>query len=123
MRALARKSISAALLEEADNGFVVARLDDTEPDELRELALDLRQQGAQAVVLIGSPDGSKVSLVAATPKGGALSAGDIVGPAAKIVGGGGGKGADLAVAGGRDATKINEALDHVRETLAASTSV
>ncbi len=42
-------------------------------------------------------------------------AGKIVGSVAKIVGGGGGGGPHLATAGGRDVSKIDEALEKVDE--------
>jgi alanyl-tRNA synthetase len=44
-----------------------------------------------------------------------LAAGKIVGDIAKIVGGGGGGRPHLATAGGKDVTKINDALDQVEE--------
>ena len=45
------------------------------------------------------------------------SAADLIGPAAVVVGGGGGKGPELAVAGGRDPGRIEEALRLVRTNL------
>ncbi len=118
LRAQARKVAAKNLISTQSNGFVVARVDDTPPDQLRELAIDIRQTPeVNAVVLIGSPDGSSVSLVAAVDKNAGLQASDLLAPAAKVVGGGGGKGADLAMAGGRDASKIDEAIATVREQI------
>ncbi len=120
LRAQSRKAVGAELLAGGTDGVVVSRVDDTPADELRELALDVRDLGAKAVVLIGSPDGAGVALVAATQKASNINAGELVGPAAKTVGGGGGKGADFAMAGGRNAAKIDEALDQVRSLIAGS---
>jgi alanyl-tRNA synthetase len=65
-------------------------------------------------VLIGAPEGGGVALVSATTKDGGLDAGDLISVAARTVGGGGGKNPELAVAGGKDASKIDEALDQAR---------
>jgi alanyl-tRNA synthetase len=72
--------------------------------------------GAVAQVL-GGGDGEKVALVAlATPgaieKG--LSAADLVRAAASVVGGGGGGRDDMAQAGGRDPSRLDEALAAAR---------
>jgi alanyl-tRNA synthetase len=108
------------LVGTAVDGVVVARVDGLAPDQLRDLAVSVRQkEGIAAVVLGGSPDGSSVSLVAAVAKGSDLVASDLIGPAARLVGGGGGRNAELATAGGRDATKLDEALAGVRSLLGA----
>ena len=52
-------------------------------------------------------------MAAVTPDSG-LDAADLIAEAARTVGGGGGKGADLAVAGGRHPEQLDEALDQVR---------
>ena len=109
------KSIAAG----AVNGYVVLRRDHLSPDELRELAIAVRNEpGIQAVVLIGSPDGERVALVSAVPKGSELVAGELIVDAAKAVGGGGNpKAADIGVAGGKDASKIEDALAAARAKL------
>ena len=120
LRSQAARGDAASFAAGAVDGVVVARKDDLAPDQLRELAVAVRDQpGVKAVVLIGSPDGQRVALVGAFAKDGAWAAGDVVAPAATTVGGGGGKGKDptLAVAGGKDVTKIDEALTQVREQL------
>ncbi|WP_338461912.1 alanine--tRNA ligase [Synechococcus elongatus IITB7] len=81
---------------------------------------------AGAVVLGSSPEEGKVTLVAAfgpaiIAKG--LKAGQFIGGIAKICGGGGGGRPNLAQAGGRDASKLPEAiaaaLDQLKTALAA----
>jgi alanyl-tRNA synthetase len=88
-------------------------------DQLRELANQVRQIGGlHTVVLGGSPDGSKAALVALAPKAGERTAPELIGDAARTVGGGGGgKNPEQAVAGGKDATRLDEALDHIRAVL------
>ncbi|MGH9300532.1 MAG: alanine--tRNA ligase, partial [Acidimicrobiales bacterium] len=87
----------------AVSGRIVTRCDGMGPEELRELATTARSRpGIEAVVLVGSPDGARVSLVATVTKDSGLVASDLIGDAARLVGGGGGRGADLAMAGGKD---------------------
>ena len=106
---------ASELARAAIDGVVVARRDGTTRDELRDLAVSLRDQpGVRAVVLGGEPEGGGVALVAAVTKDSGLVASDLIGDAAKLVGGGGGKNPDLAVAGGRDPSKLDAALDAAR---------
>ena len=101
----------------AVDGVVVARVDGLAADDLRDLALAVREQpGIRAVVLGGAPDGGGAALVAAVTAGQrartpATSSRD----AARAVkgGGGGGKG-DVAVAGGKDPTRRRRGARHRR---------
>jgi alanyl-tRNA synthetase len=112
---------AATLAAEADGGVVVARRDGTTREELRDLALAVREQpGVRAVVLGGAPEGGGVALVAAVRKGEGLVASDLIAEAARVVGGGGGKNPDLAMAGGKDATRLDEALDLARRAAAGA---
>jgi alanyl-tRNA synthetase len=91
------------------NGVVVATRDGLVADQMRELVQAVRRRpNVKAVVIGGSPDGEKVVLAAATD--GSSDAGALVKQAAAIVGGRGGGTPQLAVAGGRDTTRIDEAL-------------
>src|SRR5579875_164167 len=108
-----------AIAAEAADGSVVARVDGLGPDQLRELAAQVRQLGGlRAVVLGGSPDGEKASLVAVVEKGASPSAPELISPAARTVGGGGGgRNPEQAMAGGRDPSRLDEALEQVRRAL------
>jgi alanyl-tRNA synthetase len=110
---------AAVLAASATAGAVVARRDGLSPDGLRELALAVRSQpGVAAVVLGGSPEEGKVTLVAAVERGFGAEAPQLVAAAAKLVGGGGGgRNPELAMAGGRDASRLNEALEVARAGL------
>ena len=118
MKALKRQTATgqaAGLASQAVDGVVVARVDDLERDAFRDLAVAVRDQdGVRGVVLIGEPDGGGVALAAAVTPDSGLHAGELIADAAKAVGGGGGKSPDLAVAGGRDPSKVDEALDLAR---------
>jgi alanyl-tRNA synthetase len=55
--------------------------------------------------------------VAAVPKGGEFNAGGLIADAARQVKGGGGRGDELAVAGGKEEAGLDGALDLVRAQL------
>ncbi len=123
LRAVRHASLAgeaAVLAGNAKDGAVVARRDGLSADALRELALAVRSQpGIGTVVLGGSPEEGKVTLVAAVEKGYAVEAPQLVASAARLVGGGGGgRNPELAMAGGRDVSRLDEALEEVRRALA-----
>jgi len=91
---------------------------------LREMADQLRDKLAPAVVLLGSPskDGKRALLVCSVSKDlvGRFRAGDIVKAAAGIVGGNGGGRPDFAQAGGPDPSRLEDAVHAVYEITGAS---
>jgi alanyl-tRNA synthetase len=96
--------------------IVTRKLDGVDPRTMREMADRLRQKHGSAVVALGSDlgEGKVALLVAVTPDLTAkIKAGDIIKNIAPIVGGTGGGRPDLAQAGGRDASKLDEALAKV----------
>ncbi|MDQ6927945.1 MAG: alanine--tRNA ligase [Actinomycetota bacterium] len=104
-----------ALVDNAADGVVVARVDGTSRQDLQDLAVAVRDQpGVRAVVLGSVPDAGGVALVAAVAKDSGLVASDLIADAARTVGGGGGKSPEIAVAGGRDPSRLDEALDQAR---------
>ncbi len=121
---------SETLLTEAQNigdyKIIVAQIGEVEPDSLKIAAERLLQKIGKGAVVLGSvPETDKVSLVAAfspdvNKKG--LQAGKFVGEIAKICGGGGGGRPNLAQAGGKDASKLPEALEYARTQLKATLS-
>jgi alanyl-tRNA synthetase len=115
LRRQAAGSRAGDLASTAVDGVVVARVDAVGRDDLRDLAVAVRESpGVRAVVLGGEPPGGGVALVAAVTKDGGLNAGELIAEPARTVGGGGGKSPELAVAGGRDASRLDEALDQAR---------
>jgi alanyl-tRNA synthetase len=107
-----------ALALGATGGVVVARRDGVEPDALRTLAQAvLRHDAVRAVVLGGSPDGVKVAVAAAT--GGAPDASQLVKTLAALVGGGGGGTPEVALAGGKDPSRLDDALAEAQRLLSA----
>lgn len=118
LRELKRKAavaIAAELAAGAESGVVVARLDGYDADGLRQVALAVRERsGITAVVLVGTPDNTSVSLVAAADTSAGRNAGELLADAAKAVKGGGGRNADVAVAGGKDPAGIDDAIAAAR---------
>ncbi len=97
-----------------DVNIIKAKFDADSMDELRDIGDALRGKLKRGVGLIYSEIDNKVSLCAVVTddliKERSLSAGKIAGDVAKILGGGGGGRPQLATAGGKDVSKINEAL-------------
>ena len=110
-------SAAGDLLDDAVDNKLVAEVASGTRDEVRDLAVSLRDKGLDAVVLISSPGGKGVAVASATKVGGDLNAGELIGEAMKLLGGGGGKGADLATAGGRNVEAIGDAIANVRAKL------
>jgi alanyl-tRNA synthetase len=103
----------------AVDGVLVGRLDGLPRDDYRELAITLRSRpGMRAVVVAGEAEAGGVALVAAVTAQSGLNAGELIADAARLVKGGGGKGAELAVAGGKEVAGIDAALDAVRRAIA-----
>lgn len=118
VKALKKQLAGAAagnLADSAVDGIVVARVDGAERNDLRELALSLRDSpGVRAVVIGGAPEGGGAALVAATTEESGIDAGSLVADATRAIKGGGGKDPRLVVAGGKDPGGLDEALDLVR---------
>jgi alanyl-tRNA synthetase len=85
----------------------------------------LRDRLGSAVVVLGTVYNGKPGFVAmVTPdlvtRG--INAGDIVNQVAKVAGGGGGGKAGMAQAGGKDASRVDEALEVARGIIASQVS-
>jgi alanyl-tRNA synthetase len=95
---------------------VTRKFDSVDAKALREIADRLRQKYGSAVVALGSKlDDDKAALLVAVTSdlSSRIKAGDIVKQLAPIIGGTGGGRPDFAQAGGRDASKLSDALDRV----------
>jgi alanyl-tRNA synthetase len=125
LRALEQKLVAGAtasgaeaeIVREANGVKIVTRkVEGVEAKSLREMVDLLRQKYGSAVVAIGSDLGEgKAALIVAVTADLAkrIKAGDIVKEIAPIIGGTGGGRPDFAQAGGRDASKLQEALDRI----------
>ena len=116
---------SEQLLSQAESvgsvKVLVSQLEGVDPESLKTAAERLLQKLGEGAVVLGSvPAEGKVSLVAAfSPKviEQGLQAGKFVGAIAKQCGGGGGGRPNLAQAGGRDPSKLADALAEAHEQL------
>jgi alanyl-tRNA synthetase len=101
--------------------LAVSRAPLADQKQLLELANRVQSKlGGAAAVALGGAEGGKVALVVLVSKDAVergLSAAAVVREAAPIVGGGGGGRDDMAQAGGKDASKLDEALAAARAAL------
>jgi len=100
--------------------ILVAEMPGVDAEALKTAAERLQQKLGESAVVLGSGSEGKVSLVAAFSKsvnGKGLQAGKFIGGIAKMCGGGGGGRPNLAQAGGRDPSKLKEALESAKEQL------
>lgn len=102
--------------------FLGISLEGVDMNELRNLGDDLKAKLGSGVIVLASVNEGKVNLMAAATddvvaKG--AHAGNIIKAAAPKVGGGGGGRPNMAQAGGKNPSGINEALEAAKEALAS----
>ncbi len=91
------------------------------PDAARQVIDDLKAKDASVVVVLSTNADGKLNLVCGCGKDAVAAgahAGKIIGQIAVLAGGKGGGRPDSATSGGKDATKIGEALESAKTTLA-----
>ncbi|MEK4084659.1 alanine--tRNA ligase [Psychrobacillus sp. FSL K6-1415] len=94
------------------------KVDAKDNNQLRQMMDDLKQKLEKAVIVLGAVDGDKVMISAGVTKdivGGNYHAGNIVKLVAEQCGGKGGGRPDFAMAGAKDASKLENALSSVLE--------
>lgn len=97
---------------------LAAKVNATDMNNLRAMVDDLKQKLESAVIVLASPQGEKVNIIAGVTKdliAKGHHAGKLVKEVATICGGGGGGRPDMAQAGGKDASQIEKALGTVEE--------
>ncbi|MCL4514638.1 MAG: alanine--tRNA ligase [Firmicutes bacterium] len=107
-------------IEVAGVKAVVATVEHMDAEALRDMGDQLRARLGSGVVVLGTAESGKVSLVAmATPDAVSrgVHAGNLLKAAAKVAGGGGGGRPDMAQAGGKDPAKLAAALDTARDLI------
>ena len=105
------------------NGIKVlaTRLDGADAGVLRETMDALKTKLKTAAIVLASVQGDKVSLIAGVTADsiGKVKAGDLVNFVAQQVGGKGGGKPEMAMAGGTDPSKLNAALESVKDWVAS----
>ncbi|UOR12224.1 alanine--tRNA ligase [Halobacillus amylolyticus] len=113
---------ASTILDEVENvngvNVLAKQVDVKDMNALRSMVDDLKQNIGSGIILLATPNGEKVQLIAGVSqdlieKG--YHAGQLIKQAASICGGGGGGRPDMAQAGGKDAEKIPEALHFAKE--------
>ena len=111
-------SLNAAAEEINGVKVVIKTFKDKTAEELRQMVDSLKDKLGSCVVVLASGEDKAVFAVGVTKDLiGKVKAGNLVKEAAQIAGGNGGGRPDFAQAGGKDASKIEEAVAKVRETL------
>jgi len=104
----------------AEARMIVGMLSATSVEQARQVIDMLKKKAKSAVIVLGFEDDGKAALIAGVTddlikKG--LKAGDIIKEIAPIIGGGGGGRPQMAQAGGKNPTKIGDALARAAELI------
>ncbi len=118
-----RDNLAGHLAAEADafgdHRLVVSAQPDLNPEQLRLLAMSIRDRLGSGVVVVGSSFGGKGSLVGAVSRDlvdQGVSAADLIAGGARLMKGGGSRDPALSQAGGPDGGQLARALENVVET-------
>ncbi|HEX8085318.1 MAG TPA: alanine--tRNA ligase [Solirubrobacteraceae bacterium] len=117
--------IAGKAIAVGDAKVLAEPLPPTDPKSLPDIADRLKGQLGDSAIVLGTANEGRVALVVAVSPAlvaRGVKAGHIVKTAAQVVGGGGGGRDTMAQAGGRDPSKLPEALDAAREAIAAALS-
>ncbi|MCH8979009.1 MAG: hypothetical protein IH945_07170, partial [Armatimonadetes bacterium] len=101
--------------------LAVEKLEEADPKDAQLVADRLTDGKPDRVALVVLTSGGKLTFVCKvgdTARAAGAHAGDLIREVAKVAGGGGGGRPDFATAGGRDASKVEEAIAKGREVLA-----
>ena len=111
------EEVLRAAVQVNSHQVIISLLPDSDMNGLRTAADTFRKKIASGVLVLGSELEGRVSLIAAVTKDltSRLSATSIISGIAPIVGGGGGGRPDMAQAGGKDPSKLPEALEKAKE--------
>jgi len=99
--------------------ILVARVEPTATDTLREMTDWFRDKAKSGVIVLGTLASDKPQLIASVTDDltKRIQAGNLIKLIAPIVGGGGGGRPNMAQAGGKDASQLDAALDKARELI------
>jgi alanyl-tRNA synthetase len=122
IRSRGRSQLSAELAEGAETvgeaAMVVSAVGEMPPDQLRQVAVGVRERLGRCVVVLGATNAGKGALVCAVATalvGAGVSAASILAGGARELGGGGSRDPELSQAGGPRGDNLARALDVCRE--------
>ncbi len=99
---------------------IAEKFEGIEGDMLKTMCARVTDKSAASVVLLASVNGAKLTFACAAGKevvAKGIKAGDLVKAAAQLTGGNGGGKPDMAMAGGKDVSKVDEALDAFKKSV------
>ncbi len=108
--------LASSAIKVGEANVLAAKLEGADVNTLRDTLDKLKDKLNPAVIVLAAVDGDKVSLVAGVSKSltSTFKAGELVNHVAQQVGGKGGGRPDMAQAGGKDSSKLTEALASVQ---------
>ena len=114
------EEILSSKINVEDIALITYKVKDMDMESLRNLGDEIRNRLHSGIVVLASVLNGKISFVAMVTKDivdRGFSAGNIVKEVSKAAGGSGGGRADMAQAGGKDISKVNDALLLVKELI------
>lgn len=119
---IAMSSVEDAIIRKEIKGvnLITAKFDDMDMNSLRTMGDNLKDKFGSCVVVIANKSGYKVNFIVTATKDvvqRGVHSGNIIREVAKVAGGNGGGRPDMAQAGGKDSSKIKEALLKAKEVL------
>jgi alanyl-tRNA synthetase len=113
--------VTSDILEKDGVKILCRKLEGTDPNGMRELSDQLKEQLGDCIIVLISVSDGRVNLLAAASDGAVKKgahAGNLIKEIAGIVGGKGGGRPNMAQAGGKDAAKADEAIEKAKEMAA-----
>ena len=107
------KNAADEVIKAGDISILPLALKDVDANAMRTLGDDMKQKLGKSVIIIASDNGGKVNLLVMASDdavAAGIHAGNLIKAIAPVCGGGGGGRPNMAQAGGKDASKIKDAL-------------
>ena len=116
LRTSVLKNSLSTLLDQAQGGIIAEQIDGVGRNDMRDLIGSLcGSEGIKAVILGVALDSGGVALAAGVPPGSKLDASELIAESTKLIKGGGGKGKEFAMAGGKDSAALDKAIHLARQ--------
>ena len=116
LRTSVLKNSLSTLLDQAQDGIIAEQIDGVGRNDMRDLIGSLcGSEGIKAVILGVALDSGGVALAAGVPPGSKLDASELIAESTKLIKGGGGKGKEFAMAGGKDSAALEKAIHLARQ--------